>query len=298
MTSNIFIEKSKNVHNNKYDYSLVDYKHPKLKIKIICLKHGMFEIKPYHHLNGSGCPKCAGKNKTTKEFIDEANEIHGNKYDYSLVEYKNAITKIKIICPIHGIFEQKPNNHLNNQSCPKCYYTSRTSNNDIFIKKAKSVHEDKYDYSEVEYVGAYINIKIRCFMHGIFEQTPANHIHGTGCPKCKQSRGEIKIEHYLLNNNINFVYQKTFNKCKNKICLPFDFYLPEYNILIEYDGKQHFEINEYFGGETGFKLQQINDKIKNDFCAINDINLIRIKYNENIEDKLKSLFGKNILEIV
>ena len=282
----VFIEKSKNLHGEIYNYYLTEYKNARDDVKIICYKHGVFTIKPYHHLEGQGCPKCAGKHKTTKEFIDEAKLIHHNKYDYSLVIYKNAINKIKIICPVHGIFEQKPNNHLNGQTCPKCYYELITSNNNKFIEAAKIIHKDKYDYSEVKYIGTYVNVKIKCFIHGTFEQTPHNHLSGQGCPTCKQSKGEIKIENFLLNNNIIFVYQKTFSNCKFKRNLVFDFYLPEQNICIEYDGAQHFKINKHFGGIESLKLQQKKDEIKNEYCKNNNINLIRIKYNENVENEL------------
>ena len=131
-----FIEKAKEIHGDKYDYSLVKYIGAHDIIKIICLKHGIFEQKAFAHLQNYGCQICGNNKKLTKEiFIKKAKEIHGDKYDYSLSEYKNSHTKIKIICPKHGIFEQKPNNHLSKQDCYKCGEIIRSNNK---ILKAKN----------------------------------------------------------------------------------------------------------------------------------------------------------------
>ena len=116
-----FIIKAKETHGDKYDYHLVTYETNKAKVRIVCPKHGVFEQTPNSHLNGSGCPCCYGTHKkTTEQFIEDAKKVHGDKYDYSLVDYKTAKTKVKIICPKHGVFEQAPNNHLNGQDCPVC----------------------------------------------------------------------------------------------------------------------------------------------------------------------------------
>lgn len=115
-----FVEKARQVHGNKYDYSKVEYLNNHTKICIICPIHGEFLQTPNQHLSNKGCPKCVGKNKTTKDFINEARQIHGNKYDYSKVAYINAATKICITCPKHGGFWQTPNKHLQGRGCPKC----------------------------------------------------------------------------------------------------------------------------------------------------------------------------------
>jgi len=123
LTTEQFIEKAKAIHSDKYDYSLVEYKNNRTKVKIICHEHGIFEQRSDSHLRGQGCSKCKGGGKkklTTEEFIKKAKNIHGDKYDYSLVEYKNNKTKVKIICPIHDVFEQRPGSHLKGCDCPKC----------------------------------------------------------------------------------------------------------------------------------------------------------------------------------
>jgi len=189
LTTEEFIKRSKNIHNNKYDYSLVEYKNNYTNIKIICSIHGIFEQKPNYHLSGSGCPECSGKKKSnTKDFIEKAKAIHDDKYDYSLVEYKNNSTKVKIICPIHSVFEQRPNSHLNGNGCKKCGINKRVDKqrNTIkyFIEKAKAIHDDKYDYSLVEYKNNSTKVKIICPIHDIFEQRPGDHLKGCGCSKC------------------------------------------------------------------------------------------------------------------
>jgi hypothetical protein len=125
-TNENFIKKSKIIHGNKYDYSLINYKNVREKVDIICPIHGVFKIRPTNHLSGRGCRKCGNeinfnkKRKTKEVFINEVIKVHGNKYDYSLVDYLNADTKIKIICPQHGVFEQIPNDHRIGKGCPSC----------------------------------------------------------------------------------------------------------------------------------------------------------------------------------
>ena len=222
------------------------------------------------------------KKLTLQEFISKAKNIHGDIYDYSLVEYVNSHIKIKIICPKHGVWEQKPNNHLCGKGCCVCGYAFQNKN--IFISKAKNIHSDIYDYSLVEYVSSNKKIEIICVKHGKFYQTPNNHLRGQGCPKCKTSKGELKIEEWLQNKNIKYIHQKRFYDCRNKQPLPFDFYLPDHNMCIEFDGEQHFKPYRYKTSSDKFikKLEktQLHDKIKNIYCLTNNIKLIRIPYTK------------------
>jgi hypothetical protein len=183
----IFIEKSKNKHGDKYDYSLVDYIDSKTKVKIICPEHGIFEQIPSEHLKGRNkCKLCSNKTSTTDEFINKSKSSHYNRYNYSMVEYIDSKTKVKIICPEHGIFEQLPINHMKGQGCPKCgkLKFKQKSTNNKFIEKSKNKHGDKYDYSLVEYVDIKTKVKIICPEHGVFEQLPSKHLYGNGCLKC------------------------------------------------------------------------------------------------------------------
>ena len=306
----IFIRKALRKHGDRYDYSNVVYVKSSKKVEIICRVkgHKPFPIKPNDHLQLHGCKSCAvekranKRRKTKDEFIREARKVHGDKYDYSKVKYKNANTNIIIICPIHGDFPQTPNQHLN-YGCKKCGFIktglSRRSNKEIFIKKARKLHGDKYDYSKVNYVNERTEIIIICPIHSDFPQTPHNHLGGQGCPKCNDNfKGEITIENYLMKNNIKFEAQKRFKDCKDKRPLPFDFYIPYYNLCIEFDGEGHFQTIKRSKRmtkeqtEENLKLVQKHDKIKTDYCKNNGINLLRIKYDENVEEKIKIKLDK------
>ena len=233
------------------------------------------------------------KKRTTEEFIILANEKHINKYDYSLVEYLGDKIKVKIICPYHGVFEQRPTNHLSsNQGCPKCNKKKCFTNLE-FIDKAKKIHGDKYDYSLVEYFDSKTKVKIICSTHGEFEQKINDHLYGNGCPICKESKGERGVRIYLNDNNINYKPQHRFSDCRDKNPLPFDFYLPEYNTCIEFNGKQHYTYLKFFHKSKYYYKKQVKrDNIKKEYCANNNINLIVVKENENIEKVLTEKLNK------
>jgi hypothetical protein len=296
LTTNEFIVKCAMIHGNVYDYSLVDYKNNKTKVKIICSIHGEFEQTPNCHLDNQGCPYCGREkfklNKTlsNNKFINKAKNIHNGIFDYSLVEYKKYDEKVKIICSIHGEFEQTPHSHLLGSGCQHCGGVKR-KNLYEFIKQAKEKHGDKYDYSLVDYINTKTKVKILCPKHGEFNQLTNNHILGQGCPICKESKGEKVVRNYLISNNLKFIKQKYFNDCKDIRPLPFDFYLPDYNVCIEYDGIQHFKPIDIFGGEKGFNRVKKTDLIKTNYCLNNDIRLIRVNYNEDVNEKLKNEFG-------
>jgi hypothetical protein len=272
LTTEEFIEKANKIHYNNYNYSLVKYVNSHSNIEIICFKHGIFKQQPLNHLQGQCCPQCAeldrrnGKRLTTEEFIEKANNVHNHKYDYSLVNYIDSHIKIIIICSIHGKFKQTSNSHLNGKGCPVCgkiqQGLSKRTTNEIFMKKANMIHHNKYDYSLIDWINSHKKIKIICPEHEIFEQTPTNHLDGKqGCPICKESKGEQKIGKLLNKMNIQFIQEKTFQNCMGKKRkLPFDFYLPNQNLIIEYDGRHHFEIVDVFGGNKGFNEIQKNDK--------------------------------------
>lgn len=251
-----FIIKSNNKHSFKYDYTLVKYINSTSKVVIKCLIHGVFTQQPAAHVRGDGCPNCVKNKKMNKiDFINKAKVIHGNKYNYSNVEYINSNTKINIVCPEHGVFEQLPSIHIIGHGCSHCGKTGKL-NNYLFINKAKLVHGDKFDYSLVDYESNKTKIQIICSKHGIFEQTPNSHLSGNGCLICKESKGEIIVRKILENNKINFIYQYKFNDCRNILPLPFDFYLPDYNTCIEFDGIQHFKSIDGFGGVNSFVKTQ------------------------------------------
>ena len=190
MTKEDFIARANIIHHSKYDYSKVVYVNTETKVCIICPEHGEFWQTPHMHLDGQGCPKCGMINSTNKrtkrvkQFITEAQKIHGNKYDYSKVEYSNNKTKVCIICPKHGEFWMTPNQHLSQkQGCPFCAGHIRKTNEE-FIADAQKIHGNKYDYSKVNYINNRTNVTVTCPIHGDFNVCPDNHLAGNGCPKC------------------------------------------------------------------------------------------------------------------
>ena len=293
-----FIQKAKEIHGDKYDYSKVEYINNHTKVCIICPEHGEFWQKPIHHTQGKGCPYCGGTKKlTTKEFVEKAKQIHGDRYDYSKVDYISAETKVCIICPEHGEFWQTPHAHLAGQNCPKCCGNIKLSTEE-FIKRANEIHKEKYDYSKVDYLGADTKVCIICPEHGEFWQTPHNHISGKqGCPECNTSKNSKivqKIETILKEFNIQYIKEKTFDWLKNKSHMYLDFFLPDYNVGIECHGLQHFEPVEYFGGKIEYDRRYEMDKLKYKLCSEHDI---KIYYFTDIDSEYfeKLYFNENNL---
>ena len=190
LTTEEFVTKARSVHGDKYGYTQVDYKSSAEKVRIVCPAHGEFEQTPNNHLRGTGCPKCANLSKTlsTEDFISSARAVHGDKFDYSKVDYTNNKEKVQILCPSHGEFEQTPNSHLQGTGCPECgneaASLNRTLSTEDFISRARDVHGEKYDYSQVDYTNSRGKARIVCSLHGEFDQAPEGHLQGKGCPKC------------------------------------------------------------------------------------------------------------------
>lgn len=280
ITTEIFKERADKVHKGKYIYTKTIYEEANKKVCIICPIHGEFWMTPSKHINAKqGCPYCQGMYKTTEQIVNEFKEVHGDKYDYSKVKYKNNKSKVCIVCPIHGEFWQTTSNHLKGRGCPKCAKENLrklyVSNLGEFEIKARKIHGDNYIYTEGEYVNAHTPIKIICKEHGEFWQTPHKHINGRhGCPMCKESHLERYIRNLLFENNIEFVSQKNFDWLLFQKNLYLDFYLPDYNIAIECQGEQHYRAVNYFGGEEQFKISQERDKSKKQLCEEHGIKVL------------------------
>lgn len=294
-----FIIESKQIHHDTYDYSEAVYIYNYLPVKIICKYHGVFEQTPHNHLKGRGCKYCANNVKlTTCQFIERAKKIHKNKFDYSVCEYINSKTPVKIICKNHGEFFVFPSNHLKGTDCMQCSDNDRSINQrlpkQVFVDRSNKIHNNFYIYDNVVYINEKLKVEITCPNHGQFEQKPDHHMRGVGCPKCKISKGEKKIIEILNNKKISFEFQKIFDDCINPNTnskLRFDFYLPNYNLCIEFDGQQHYKEVAYFGGKPGYLKIKEKDKLKDDYCKLNNIKLARVKYNENINAKIIKLLN-------
>lgn len=204
-----FINKAKSIHGDKYDYSKVEFVNTKTKVCIICPEHGEFWQTPEKHLSGQGCPSCAKTKKSdTTSFIEKAKAVHGDRYNYSKVVYVNNKTKVCIICPDHGEFWQDPHNHLKGKGCPLCGKQKVIDEHptrlglDEFIRRAKEIHGDKYDYSQIAaYNHGKEEVTIVCPVHGPFKQSFNVHLMGCGCPQCGREVTDSKRikgkEHFI-----------------------------------------------------------------------------------------------------
>ncbi len=290
LTTIEFINRSTAIHGNRYDYSLTEYYRSKSKVKIVCPLHGIFEQTPNDHLYGKGCNGCAGaKRYNTTEFINKANIIHNFKYDYSLSNYINSTVKIKIICKEHGLFDQLPSSHIFGNGCNYCATINRaTKCKDTineFINKANFVHNNKYDYSLVEYDNSKSKVIIICPEHGIFEQKPNGHINGQGCPRCINiiSSQECEICNQIDEHNIQYIKSDRIILVGKEL----DIYIPSHNIAIEFNGI-------YWHSEGNGKSRQYHlNKTKE--CYDKNIQLLHIFENEWLDNNKKEIW-KSIID--
>lgn len=217
LTTDKFITKAILKHGTTYDYSKVDYRSSKVKVEIICKKHGSFWQQPDNHLYGKGCAKCM-HNKTakrmrgtTENFIKKAIKRHGGKYDYSKVKYISLLDRVTIICKKHGNFSQNAADHIAGRGCPECGKENQRSSKQNFIKNAVLKHGEKYDYSKIKYETSIRKVIIICPVHGEFKQIPNNHLNGQGCPSCGKSGFDpIKpaILYYIRIDKDNDIFYK------------------------------------------------------------------------------------------
>ena len=296
ITKEILQERSNKKYNNEYliigeyiNYSTsIEIKH------LVCDNISKSTPDNHLHKNGKGgCNICFRTIKSNKEELQEkSDKIHNSEY-LIIGEYINCDSNIEIkhlIC--NHIFYQKPYSHLYNNKCPKCHGKNRLTKE---ILQEKS--DIKYGKDEYTILGEYNNnhtpILIKHNKCGSeYMQTPNNHLRDRECYRCrKNSIGENKIMEYLENRNINYIFNKSLKDCsiKNKK-LRFDFYLPEYNICIEYDGEQHFKPIKVFGGDKHYQLTLERDNIKNQWCLDNNIKLYRISYRDDLFNILNNLF--------
>lgn len=291
-----FLRRFKDIHGDKFDYSMIDNKKDD-KVEIICKRHGSFFQNPYKHLSGQGCPECKrDKSINSTNFIERSKILHNNEYDYSNVEYRGLKLPVRIVCEKHGEFTQMPYLHLRGRGCPKCGSEKSSLGRRIttseFIDRSNYIHKNIYDYSLINFEKTRDKVDIICKRHGVFSQNANSHLLGSGCPICKSSKGEINIMDLLDKYKIEYLREYRFDDCKVSYRLPFDFFLPNNNICIEYDGIQHFKPINFFGGEEAMIKLQKYDKIKNEYCLENNIKVIRFKYtdtNRYIEDIISQL---------
>lgn len=274
ITTEGLIKRLEFIHGDRYNYSLVEYSGAKNKITIICPEHGEFNINPFSALNGRGCPKCAGRGLSNNEIIEKIKKIHGNKYDYSKVEYKKSSEKICLICPIHGEFWITTGKIFNRgDGCPICAKINSSKKNTLtqreVIDKFINVHGDTYIYDEVEYKSMHEKVRIKC----------GNNI----------SNAEDEIYNFIkqfINGNEIIRNDRTVLDGKE-----IDIYIPKLSIGIEYNGLRWH--SEEFGKDKYYHLNKLE-------CANRKgIKLIQIFEDEYINkknivlSKIRHLLGFN-----
>lgn len=262
-----------------------------------CPKHGI-QKQIWGTINRSNkytlCDKCTvlGNN-----FINFLELLHSKDYEFLEGDYQGAKSRIKVQCKINKIpFYTTRNNILYNKNiCPK---RTQDKNNIIYFEnfktKANIIFSNYYSYEHSIYKGVMNKIDIQCPEHGIFSQTPDAHLRGQKCPKCSISYPENYIKNQLDECNIEYIYNKGHNKLINpKTGYPLkpDFYLPKYNLIIEYDGIHHFK--EMFGNKKLEKVQEM-DKLKEQLCKENNIGILRFNKESiySVQQELKNLLDK------
>ncbi len=238
------------------------------------------------------------KRLTPQEILKKSHEVHkGERVILNPEDYVGLGRKLNIECKKCGLI--KPVNvghHLNGAGCSKCSIIKKTKTNETFLEESMIANKGKWIPIE-EYKGTHTKIAFKCMKcKNIFKQTPHNHLRGDGCTICKtSSKGNLRVKECLIEMGISHISEYRFKDCRDKRSLPFDFYLPEHNTCIEYDGVQHFKPLPYFGGTSGLESTKIRDGIKTKYCKDNNIGLLRISYNDinKIEEKIAQTMGSD-----
>jgi len=292
LTREKFLEKSKLKHGDKYDYSLVcEVSSFKDIVTVICPTHGAVEVQAREHYTSTGCTVCGRKKSSdkrrssTEEFIKKAIAVHGDKYDYSKCVYITSKDKMEIICRKHeSVFLQDANGHLRGNGCPKCKWDkileAKFIGTEEFIRRSKTVHGDKYSYDRSNYIGYQLPITVTCGIHGDFEATPDNILHGSGCSKCGSTASQV--EDRIADELESFTRVLRRDKSLLGGRREIDIYLPDLSLAIEYNGgiwhSERFHKNPKY---------HMRDKI--DSCNSKGVRLVQVMDYEKEEVIIKTL---------
>jgi very-short-patch-repair endonuclease len=302
MTTAEFVERARAKHGGRFDYSGAEYRGFRQPITLTCLSHGVFQTAPKYHLHSAagGCRKCIRRTVNVEklrmpahEFIRRASAVHKGQYDYSALVYVKNNVPVSVVCRQHGPFRIRPDKHLIGHGCRQCANErlSRKRRLSVWYLIERLMNREgpgNYDYNLRGYANMHSLIQIRCPKHGWFHQRVVSHLKGGGCAKCSCSRGEHRVREVLRSFGVKYEEQARFAGCRDRLKLPFDFHLPGHRVLIEYDGRQHFEKSELWGVNS-FEHTQRHDAIKNRFAAEQGFRLIRIPYwdYDRIEEILR-----------
>jgi len=286
-TTEIFITEAEKVNGNKYNYSLVNYINNSTKVEIVCRVHGSWFQTPSNHLRGKGCRKCYNTLQIldSEEFCNKAISLHGNRYDYSKVNYVGYSTEVEIICRIHGSFYQTPDAHLHSKGCFQCgrdsCAKSIVKNTEYFVQQSSIIHGSKYDYSKTIYIKNRDSVIIICPIHGEFVQMAMAHLAGKGCILCSNTL--FALEHDWLDFiNVPKEYRNKIIRVNGSIIKP-DAYDLNNNTIYEFYG------DYWHGNPKVFDSNKINLSVGKTFGELLAKTLKR-------ENKLKSA-GYNMITI-
>ena len=270
------------------DLPIEDYINNSTKINHKCSKGHIYQQASGKHLQGQGCPVC--KKKTTEEYVQECKD---KGLDLPIEDYINTRTKINHKCSKGHIYPQTPNSHLCGDGCSICGGTKKKTP-EQYVQECK---ENGLDLPIEDYINNSTKINHKCKQGHVYSQIPRSHLEGIGCPSCSESKGENCIRSYLDEHCIKYIPQKTFNDLKDKKLLSYDFYLPNYNILIEYQGIQHFESVSFNGKDyTDLDKQKHHDNLKRDYARNNGYKLLRPTYKTDTQEKINRYLDRYLLK--
>lgn len=292
-TNEQFKQEVRNLVGDEYTF-LDTYADNKTKLRVKHNKCGnTYEVQPNAFFHGSRCPYCkGGVKKSDKWFKQKVMSLVGNEYTF-LDAYVNARTKIRVKHNKCGnIYKVRPNDFFCGKRCPHCFGTPKKTNAE-FKQQVYDLVGDEYAFLD-DYVDSRTKIRVKHDKCGnIYEVTPNEFLSGRRCPYCSNYKSELIINKILKSLNINYEYQKTFDDLKDTRSLSYDFYIPGQNILIEYQGVQHYQPIDYFGGKDKFAIQKKHDRMKVDYAKNNDYNLIAVPYTEDTFIKIKKYLIKH-----
>lgn len=297
-----FVERARQRHGNQYIYDPEMYEMSSRPAWITCPEHGVFKMMAVNHLNGEGCYHCGiekirqSKLYPWEKVLAECRKTHGDRYQYVSDTYVNADTPMKMHCDLHGFFWQSARSHyFAGKGCQECgrvqaAEAQRTPWGER-LAEFRSVHGDRYEYREETYGRSQEKMVIVCRKHGDFLQEPNVHKNGHGCPGCNNSKGENLIAKYLDDRGVEYEAQKQFKGLRHKLPLRVDFYLSTLNVVIEYNGIQHYESIPFFGGDEALELNCLRDSIKQKFLKKKGIALEVIRFDDSIDARLAQILN-------
>ena len=310
LEKNEFLEKIKKRGDlDKYDFDKIDFNFRDEfgRMEIYCKEHGRFLIRPSHFINGvEGCEYCNGRKKDDEKVRKELSEKHPN-LDFSETKYseKDCEGRIKVICPEHGLKLMRYWNLMNGEGCYECSMRenglkTRLTNEEIIRRGEEVYGKGTYTYENLDTLNRDDDgkITVTCPKHGNFKVLVGNFVTGkSGCPTCKRSKLETRMYNFLSKNKIKFETQKRFNWLKYKSYLYLDFYLPDYNIAIECQGIQHFQVVECFGEKNFIECKE-RDKKKKMLCEEHGIKILYYTDKQHVKNKNDFSSLNKLLKII